>query len=75
MACTDLAGMAPSRLWYRLYLDSVDVLAQHLHQGVSYWEYTVKSQSQVERMLTELIARLDSNEIRPRRPSSGPLIV
>lgn len=70
VACTDVAG-GPAAQWHHLYLDTVDILMQHLHNGILYWEYTAKSQAKVERMLTDVIARLESDEIHPRRRDRG----
>jgi hypothetical protein len=67
VACTDLAGSQPSTQWSDLYINSVDVLTQHLKKGVTDWEFTVKSPAEVEQMLATVIIRLENDEIRPRR--------
>lgn len=58
MSCTELAGVSPSKEWYRLYLGTVSTLTKHLQSGISSWEFDVKSGDQVDQMLTKSIDRV-----------------
>ena len=66
VACSDLVGDGVSKQWYDLYLDTTDVLRQCLHNGIISWEGMVKAPAEVEKMLIEVITRLENDEIHPR---------
>lgn len=71
-ACTDLLGLAPRREWYDLYLDCVHAIGTALGAGLTDWEFKVKTTSEVEAMLSEVINRLENDDIKPRASRSRP---
>lgn len=72
---TELVGISGGRTWHDLYVGSVGAVTQHLKRGITEWEFTVKTSSEAEAMLTEVANRMENGEIkplkRPRRPASG----
>jgi hypothetical protein len=65
-ACSELFGEEQVALRYRAYRDATDILSKHLEAGIIAWEFGPPSskvrrrkQSEVEAMLTEVIARLE----------------
>lgn len=65
-ACTQLVGHGDALAWHNLYLDAVHDIGVHLKTGVNAWEAMAKSAAQVEAMLTEVINRLENDDIKPR---------
>lgn len=66
-ACSELVGYDQGRLWYDCYLDSVHGVATYLKRGIIDWEAKVKAPVEVEVMLTEVINRLENDDIKPRK--------
>lgn len=71
-ACTELIGWASYREWYELYLDSVHAVSSHLKAGLTDWEFTAKSTTEVDAMITEVLNRLEDDDIKPRSTRSRP---
>lgn len=71
-ACTQLIGHVNRREWYDAYLDAVHAVSIHLQAGLTDWEAKAKSQVKVEAMLSEVITRLENNDIGPRASRSRP---
>ncbi len=61
-ACTDVIGIGTEK-WYSTYLAAVRELGSYLQSGISHWEFSVKAPSEVEQMLTEVIARMEQDAI------------
>lgn len=66
-AATQLVGHCFARIWYDLYLDAVHAVAVHLKDGIINWEGDVREPEKVEAMLTEVINRLENDDISPRQ--------
>lgn len=62
-ACTDLTGIESSKAWFTSYLAVVHHLWESLGHTIADWEFTVKSPSEVEAMLAEVISRLESEVV------------
>jgi hypothetical protein len=71
-AASELVGMSDALAWYNCYLDAVHAIGSHLSAGVLDWESKVRQPAEVEAMLSQVINRLENDDIKPRASRSLP---
>lgn len=71
-SCTELIGHGNAKAWHDGYLDAVHAIGHYLKNGITNWENSVKTPVEVEAMLTEVINRLEDDDIPVRASRSRP---
>ena len=71
-SCTEIIGQGNAKAWHDAYLDAVHAIGHYLKNGITNWESGVKTGSEVEAMLTEVINRLETDDIPTRQSRPRP---